>query len=108
LLLNPAERHRTDIWWVDPQGESAVQVSTNIADVLVEKGLPWLREHSDLPRALAEVEAGRDCFAKFDTAALLARKIGDADKTRLHSRLALAEGRRINRIVDESRYDVCK
>ncbi len=107
-LLNPAERRRTDIWWIDPQGESSVSASTNIAAALAEEGLPWLRDNSDLSRTLKEVEAERDCFTKFDTAALLAREIGDADKMRVYARLALAEGRRIKRIVDESRYDVCE
>ena len=105
-LPNPAERRRTDIWWIDPEGESAVPAAGNIADVLAEAGLPWFRENSDLSRTLEEVEAGRDCFVKFDTAALLAREIGDADKLRFYASLAITEGQRIKKAVDRSRYGV--
>jgi hypothetical protein len=105
-LPNPAEHRRTDLWWIDPEGESAVPAAVNIASALAEAGLVWFRENSDLSRALKEVEAGRDCFVKFDTAALLAREIGDADKLRSYASLAIAEGQRIKMAVDKTRYGV--
>lgn len=104
-LPNPAERLRKDIWWVEPGGEDAPLVAANIASALGEKGLPWFRACSDLRRTLKEIEASHNCFVKFDTAALLARELGDTEKLRTYAELAVAEGRRIGRSVDpKGRY----
>ena len=99
------ERRRTDIWWVDPDGGNADAVAADIAGALRAQGLPWYERQSDLAAVLREVESDRDCFVKFDLAALLAREIGDRERARKYASLAAAEGRRIGRRDDwEARY----
>lgn len=66
-----------------------------------------LEAHSNLTVVLAEVERGKDCFVKFDAAALLARELGDSAKLGKYAELASAEGHRIGRPVDsKARYGV--
>jgi hypothetical protein len=99
-LQNPAERRRSDLWWVDPDGSNAAIVATDIAHSLRSAGAPWFTRHSDLSATLAEVERERDCFMKFDRAALLAREIRDLDRLSRYAALALAESARIGRPND--------
>lgn len=106
-LSNPAERDRKDIWWVEPDGRDAVSVAADIASALIGQRLPWFLAHSDLAATLSEVEAGHDCFVKYDNAALLAREIGDREKLTSYARLADAEARRIGRGLNRrARYGV--
>lgn len=106
-LPNPAERERKDIWWVESDGSNAPLVAADIASALTRQGLGWFSSHSDLSATLMEVEGSHDCFVKYDTAALLAREIGDRAKFASYANLADAEARRIGRNFDRrSRYGV--
>jgi len=106
-LVNAAERRRSDLWWVEPDGGDSSAVAEDIARALREHGLPWFARYSNLAVALAEVESSHDCFSKFDTAAFLAREIGDRDRWHRYAMLAEATGNRIGRHIDrETRYGV--
>jgi hypothetical protein len=106
-LRNPAERLRTDIWWVEPDGSNAATVAADIADSLRSAGAPWFTGHSDLGVTLTEVDGERDCFVKFDRAALLAREIRDQDRLRRYAALATTEAARSGRPNDgRARYGV--
>ena len=106
-LPNPVERHRKDIWWIEPDGSNAPSAAADIASSLTGQGVPWFEAHSNLARTLSEVEGGHDCFVKFDTAALLARELGDRAKVLKYSERAAAESRRIGLSIDpKARYGV--
>lgn len=106
-LPNPAERHRKDIGWIEPDGSDATSAAADIASALVGQGVSWFEAHSNLAAALSEVEGSHDCFVKFDTAALLARELGDGAKVLKYAERACAEGRRIGRCLDaKARYGV--
>jgi hypothetical protein len=87
-LQNRAERDRTDIWWVEPDGSNADEVASDVAAALREHGLPWYARVSDLHVALSMVEAERDCPMKFQRAAALAREIGDQQRLQKYQALA--------------------
>jgi hypothetical protein len=101
-LPNPAERARRDIWWLDPDGANSEEVASDIAVSLLEHGVPWYWHISDLETALASVEGERDCFAKFERAAFLARELGDEKRWQKYKALAEAEAQRIGRSANES------
>jgi hypothetical protein len=103
-LANPAERERTDLWWVEPAGENAEEVADDIAASLRAEGLPWYARVTNLESALALVEKERDCFGKFTKAALLAHRIGDEARWRKYDALAEAEARRIGHELDRSTW----
>jgi hypothetical protein len=103
-LWNSAERERTDIWWVQPDGENVDEVASDIANALRDHGLPWYARASDLESALGLVEAGHDCLVKFAKAALLARRLGDEDRWRRYDALAETEARRIGHSVDRDTW----
>ena len=94
-LMNPAERARTDIWWVEPDGSNAEDVAIDIASSISGQAFSWFNECSNLERALAIVESTRDCFNKFSKAALLAYRIGDKQRWKKYDQLAEAEALRI-------------
>lgn len=106
-LRNPAERRRTDLWWVEPDGSNAAAVAADIAHALRSAGEPWFTHHSDLRMTLAEVERGRNCYDKYDRAALLAREIGDEERLGRYASLAVTEAARIGLANDgRARYGV--
>ncbi len=105
-LRNPAERERTDIWWVEPDGSNADEVARDIAASVAAQGLPWFAQASDLRSALATVEATHDCFMKFATAAFLAKRVGDADLWRKYDALAEAEARKLGQSLDRETWIV--
>jgi hypothetical protein len=99
-LLNPAEKKRKDIWWVDYDGLNAEAVARDIANVLHEKGLPWFSRTLNLQSALIDTENERDCYNKFVRAAFLAREIGDKLRWGKYASLAEEEAKRIGRPFD--------
>jgi hypothetical protein len=103
-LSNPAERRRSDIWWVDADGENADQVAGDIAKSLVAQGLPWFAHASNPEEALTIVEGQHDCFVKFTKAALLARYVGDERRWQEYDALAEAEARRIGHSLDRNTW----
>lgn len=102
--VSSIERRRTDIWWVEPDGSNGETVARDIAAALASKGLLWYSRASDVRAVLAEVEATRDCFAKFVRASLFAKHLGDHDKWRKYDALAEAEARRIDQSVDRDTW----
>src|SRR5262245_62011295 len=41
-LHNAAERRRTDLWWIDADGNNLADVAENIILCILEQGIPWL------------------------------------------------------------------
>jgi hypothetical protein len=103
-LRNPAERERTDIWWVQPDGENGDEVAGDIAKSLHDHGLPWYARVSTLESALRLVEAEHDCFVKLAKSALLARRLGDDERWRKYDALAETEARRIGHSLDRDTW----
>ena len=103
-LRNPAERKRTDIWWVQPDGANADEVASDIAESLRHHGLPWYASASNVERALEVGEAQHDCFTKFSKAAFLARRLGDEERFLKYDALAEAEARRIGHSLDRESW----
>lgn len=103
-LPNRADRERTDIWWVQPDGENCDQVAGDIAKSLRDDGLPWYARVSDLKNSLRLVEDEHDCFVKFAKLALLARRVGDDERWRKYDALAEAEARRIGHSLDRGTW----
>lgn len=103
-LRNPAEHARTDLWWVEPNGENADEVAGDIARSLVADGLPWYAQASNPKRAFELVRAQHDCFIKFTKAALLAKYLGDESSWRRYDSLAEAEARRIGHSLDRETW----
>jgi len=103
-LQNAAERQRSDIWWVESDGQNADVVASDIAAALVKHGLPWFTQSSNLQSALATVESTHDCLVKFTKAALLAKRIGDHERWQKYDELAAAEARRIGHSLDRDTW----
>jgi len=100
---NPTEQRRTDLWWVDPDGENADEVAGDIAVSLFDQGLPWFRNVSDPRTALELVTADpRGSLIKFQKAAFLARELGDEEAWRSYDYLAEAEAVRLGRSTDRA------
>jgi hypothetical protein len=96
VLGNLAERRRTDIWWVRPNGSNVIEVVEDITTALLEQGIPWLDSASQPRIALAEVEAGHDCLVKFWNAKHLAALLGLQDLAMNYARKYEAEVARMN------------
>ena len=106
-LPNPRERERRDIFWMDHDGDNASEVAEAVAAALRDQGLPWFSRMLNLEQALAEVEASRDCYDKFDKTAFLARELGDHDRWERDARRAEAEAQRIQRPIHRlERYGI--
>jgi hypothetical protein len=106
-LGNPKERARRDIFWVDSDGHNAEEVAQAVAAALRAQGLPWFERNARLELALADVESSRDCYDKYNKAAVLAREVGDRQRWQKYAMLAEAEADRIGRPVDRlARYGI--
>jgi hypothetical protein len=103
-LKSSPERKRTDIWWVQSEGENADEVAGDIATSLLREGLPWYARVSNLEDALELAEGEHDCFVKFVKVALLARRLGDHERWRKYDELAEAEARRIGHSLDRDTW----
>jgi hypothetical protein len=99
-LEAPPERTRTDLWWFDPEAGDADAIAADVKRSLLEDGLAWYSEVSDLRRAFSIIERMNDCLEKFTKAALLARRIGDDEARKKYDALAEAEARRIGVNLD--------
>ncbi len=95
-----AERDRTDLWWVEPDGSNADEVARSIGESVSGQALPWFDKASDLESALGMVEDMRDCFNKFTKATLIAKQLGDDARWKKYDALAEATARRIGNSVD--------
>jgi hypothetical protein len=58
-LENPAERGRTDVWWVVPDGSNVEEVVASLCDAVRAEGIPFLQSSGDLP---AVYQAKRRAF----------------------------------------------
>jgi len=103
-LSRPAERARTDLWWLDCDGTNAEEVATAIGGSILRTALPWFHRRTDLHAVLEAVERERDCFRKFALAAYLARQVGASELHTKYVFLAEQEGRRIGRVPDRKRW----
>jgi hypothetical protein len=103
---NSAERRRTAIWWVEPDGSNADEVAREIAASFVTQGGPWFAGVSDLSKALVLVEGGHDCFVKFVLASMLAKRIGDHARWQKYDALAAAVASRIGESLDRETWTI--
>jgi hypothetical protein len=94
-LRNPAERKRTDLWWVDPDGCNLVAVIDNIAAQIAGEALPWYRGLSDLDALYRKTLTDRDCYNKYLVATFLAKRLGLAAEYTKHNEELRAEAARI-------------
>lgn len=93
LSLAP-ERARRDLWWIEEDGSNVADVVENIVICVLEQGIPWLHENSDIERTFSIVEGEVDCLVKYRTASGFAHYLGNAEKHEHYQRLADAESRR--------------
>jgi len=80
-LQNPAERLRTDIWWIEADGINADEIAISIRRAFLEQGMPWLTRLDNLEEALELIEDSDDCYNKFATAYFISKELGDKKKT---------------------------
>ena len=78
----PAERARTDIWWIERDGSNMEGAIEDIARQFVVQAFPWFERKSDIPAAYAENEAGLDCLGKFSRGAYFAKYLKREDEFR--------------------------
>ena len=95
-LAPPAERARTDLWWITEDGTNLADVAENIAFCVLEQGVLWLKAHSDIEKVLTIVEAETDCCAKYGMASYLAGYLGNLQKRDHYKKLASDEQSRID------------
>ena len=93
-LSNPADRTRTDIWWVERDGSNMIEAVENIALSFIDQGIPWFRRYADLEAAFADVELERDCYVKYHRASYLAKELGFEAKHKMYAALRDAENER--------------
>ena len=93
-LGNPAERKRTDIWWIDPAGANLVTAVTDLANSVRTQAIPFFDKFSSPIAALAEIQKERDCFEKFIRSFLIAKHIKHPDTANFRN-LAKEEAQRI-------------
>jgi hypothetical protein len=98
------ERARTDIWWISPDGSDAERAALEIRNAFVKIALPWYQQMTDLRSALIAAEAQRDCFSKFVLAAHIAKKLKDSVRGERYTKLAEAEGARVNEKPDSANW----
>jgi hypothetical protein len=70
-------------------------VAENIAFGVLEQGVPWLKESSDIENVFAVVEAETDCGAKYRMASHFAGYLGRLQKRDHYEKLASDEQSRI-------------
>jgi len=75
-LRNPAERVRTDLWWIEPDGSNVDSVVENMAAQFLAEALPWYQGLSDLDGLFHRTVADRDCYNKYLVATFLAKRLG--------------------------------
>jgi hypothetical protein len=92
------------LWWIERDGGNAEDVAADIAGSLMQQGLHWYAQMTDLPRALQAVEQERDCFVKYARAFFLAKELGDTARTATYQELAESEARRIGQDVDPATW----
>lgn len=72
-LKSLAEQVRTDLWWVEPDGNNIGVVVQDIKEQFLVAGLPWFERMIDILEVYSEVKNEHDCFNKFSRAAYLAK-----------------------------------
>ncbi len=75
-LNNPAEKARTDIWWVEPDGGNLEEVMEDITHQFLAQGLFWFERMTDIHAVYTEIEREHECFDKFSRAAYFAKYLG--------------------------------
>jgi len=102
-LSHGPERARRDLWWIEEDGSNVADVIENITFCVLEQGIPWLLENSDIERVFAVVEGEMDCLVKYQTASAFARHLGNAEKHAHYQRLAGAEGQHLEELFSRIR-----
>lgn len=97
-LDNPAERKRTDIWWIEPDGSNVEQVITNITDVFLKKGLDLFKKYTDLEVAFRYIEEETTGYSGFHYAKYFAKFLNESDKFEKYNDLFIKEAKRIGEI----------
>jgi hypothetical protein len=95
-LRSPAERTRTDLWWIEESGDNLADVAENIALSVLEHGVSWLKANSDIEQVFAIVETEKDCLIKYRYASYLAGYLGNLEKRNHYETLAVEERLRID------------
>ena len=96
-LNNPADRTRTDIWWVEPDGSNVDEVIKDIGKSFIEKGLNWYINNTDLEIAFTKIENqlndGYDIsgYDKYYKAKYFAEFLKHEDKLNLYNHLLKQE-----------------
>jgi hypothetical protein len=106
LLSNPAERQRNDIWWIESDGNNANEIAINISRVLMENGIPWFTQFSNLEKALMMIEKYQDCYNKFAISYFIAKEIGDKEREEKYFSLTEAECTRNENSKDQAQWYV--
>jgi hypothetical protein len=96
-LSNPAERKRSDLWWIEPNGSNVEDVAEDIARQFLTEGLPWFERITDLNAAYEEIQQERDCYHKFIRAAAFAKHLGYNEANREYAKRLRQEAERIGK-----------
>ena len=95
-LDNPADRTRTDIWWVEPDGSNVNEVIRDIGKSFVEKGLNWYKNNTDLETAFNTIENQlNDGYDKYYKAKYFAEFLKQEEKFDMYNYLFEQEKKRI-------------
>ena len=96
-LDNPADRTRTDIWWVEPDGSNVNEVIEDIGKSFVEKGLNWYINNTDLETAFNTIEnQHNDGYDKYYKAKYFAELLKQEEKFDMYNYLFEQEKKRID------------
>ncbi len=99
-LENPAEAERTDIWWIEPNGNNVELMVNDLAESLKTIGIPWLLNMTDLEKVLLLIKKWNDCYEKFRLAMYLLKEIGKEEEYNMYKKLFEEEAKRNNQPVE--------
>ncbi|WP_139892385.1 DUF4304 domain-containing protein [Bacillus sp. D386] len=94
-LDNPAERNRSDIWWVEPDGSNIEEVMEDIRKSFSENGLNWYINNSDLETAFTNIENEHNGYNKYYKAKYFAEYLKRKEKLDKYNHLFEQEKKRI-------------
>jgi hypothetical protein len=89
---NPANTSRSDLWWVESNGENITEVLIDLKASIHEQAIDWWDTYSDHRKSFEYIEKNeRDCPSKYGLLYYLATRIGCSDLATKYKELLNSE-----------------
>lgn len=95
-LDNPAERNRSDMWWVEPDGSNIEEVMDDIGKSFTEDGLNWYINNTDLETAFTNIENENNGYNKYYKAKYFSEYLKRKEKLDIYNHLFEQEKKRMD------------